>query len=98
MDTQAQHTTLSEVTVTYVAAPKPYKQKDVPRTEPVGTLKQAVLTFFHLTEQTAPDGTVTTYTLYHGKQPLENLAQTLGDVAGSADALQLKLVQEIRQG
>lgn len=89
---------LRKVTVTYIAAPEPFIQHDVPRTEQVGTLKTAVLDAFHLTEGQSPNGTVTVYTLYHAKRPLENLSESLGDVAGHAEELHLKLVQEIRQG
>ena len=39
-----------------------------------------------------------TYTLYHGKTPLEDAGQSLGDVAGHAHALSLNLVQQITQG
>ncbi len=92
------HDTLKEVSVTYPAARKPFEEKDVPRSETVGTLKAAVLKAFGLTEGTSPDGTTTTYRLYHGKQPLDDLSQTLGNVAGEADALHLKLAQEITQG
>jgi hypothetical protein len=94
----AAHAALHEVTVTYPAAREPYRQHDVPRSETVATLKTAVLNAFHLTEGTSPDGTVTTYTLYHGKKPLEDLSQTLGSIAGDAHELHLKLVQEIKQG
>ena len=85
--------TLKEVTVTYPAARKPFEESDVPRAETVGTLKAAVLKAFGLTEGTSPDGTTTTYRLYHGKQPLDDLSQTLGAVAGEAAALHLKLAQ-----
>jgi len=97
-DSHGQHHALREVKVTYPAAREPYRQHDVPRAETVGTLKHRVLEAFHLTEGTSPEGTTTTYTLYHGKQPLENLQQTLGSVAGDAHELHLKLVQEIKQG
>jgi hypothetical protein len=86
------------VTVTYPAARHPYQQKDVPRAETVGALKAAVLKAFGLTEGTSPDGTTTTYTLYHHKQALENLSETLGAVAGDANELNLKLAQQITQG
>jgi hypothetical protein len=90
---------LREVTVTYPAAREPFRQHDEPRSETVGTLKGLVLNAFHLTEGASPDGsTITTYTLYHGKKPLENLNQTIGSVAGDAEELHLKLVQEIKQG
>jgi hypothetical protein len=90
--------TLNEVTVTYPAACKPFEEKDAARSETIATLKAAVLKAFGLSEGTSPDGTTTTYRLYHGKQPLEDLNQTLGTVAGNADALHLKLAQQITQG
>jgi hypothetical protein len=86
------------VTITYPAARKPFEDRGVPRSETVGTLKAAVLKAFGLVEGTSPDGTTTTYRLYHGKQPLDDLSQALGGVAGNAKALHLKLAQEITQG
>jgi hypothetical protein len=86
------------ITVTYPAARRPFEQRDASRSETVGTLKSAVLKAFGLTEGTSPDGTTTTYRLYHGKQPLDDLGQALGSIAGQADALHLKLAQEITQG
>jgi hypothetical protein len=92
------HAALHEVTVTYPAAREPFREHDVQRSESVGSLKVRVLDAFHLTEGTSPEGTTTTYTLYHGKKPLEDLGQTLGAVAGDAHELHLKLVQEIKHG
>lgn len=86
-----------QVVVHYVAAGKPFKE-DVDRNETVGQLKTQVLTAFGLTEGQGADGNVTTYTLYHDKTPLENLNQTLGEIAGDKKVLQLKLVQQITQG
>src|SRR5712692_6261132 len=71
-----------KVIVTYPAAKKPYEDNDAPRTETVGTLKSAVLKVFGLTEGQSADGKTFTYTLYHHKTPLENLNETLGQVAG----------------
>ena len=45
-----------------------------------------------------PDGNTVTYTLYHGKTPLENMNQPLSELAGHQHVLQLKLVQQITQG
>ncbi len=90
--------TTLHVIVHYVAAGKPFQDKDAPLTETVGELKQAALTFFDLTEGTLPDGSTTTYTLYKDKQPLTDLSQSLGDLAGDKRELQLKLSQQIVQG
>lgn len=86
------------VTVTYVAAKEPFKQKDVTRSETVNTLKAEVLKAFGLVEGPGTDGKTFTYTLFHGKTPLENLNQTLGDVAGDKHELELKLTQQVTQG
>lgn len=86
------------VVVHYVAAEEPYKDKDADRNETVGQLKQRVLTEFGLTEGQTPDGNVTTYTIYHQKTAVENMAQTLEGLAGDDKTLQLRLVQQITQG
>lgn len=90
------HTTL-QVIVHYVAAEQPFKE-ETSRNETVGQLKKQVLTAFGLTEGQTPDGNTVSYTLFHGKTPLENMDQTLGDVAGHQHALKLNLVQQITQG
>ncbi len=87
-----------KVIVTYPAAKKPYEDNDAQRTETVGTLKAAVLTAFGLTEGQSADGKTFTYTLYHQKTPLENLNETLGQVAGEKHTLELKLSQQVTQG
>ena len=87
-----------DVTVTFAAAKEPFKQKDVSRSETVETLKKAVLNAFGLTEGQTADGKIFTYTLFHGKTPLENLSQTLGEVAGDKHELELKLSQQVTQG
>jgi len=86
------------VTVTYVAAKEPFKQQDVSRSETIKTLKEGVLKAFGLVEGAGADGKTFTYTLFHGKTPLENLNQTLGDVAGDKHELELKLTQQVTQG
>lgn len=86
------------LSVTYPAAREPFHDHHASRAETVGSLKGRVLMAFGLEEGTSPDGTVTTYTLYHGKLPVEDLTQTLGAIAGRAHALHLKLAQQIIQG
>jgi hypothetical protein len=86
------------VTVTYVAAKESFKQKDVSRSETVKILKAEVLNAFGLIEGSGADGKTFTYTLFHGKTPLENLNQTLGEVAGDKHELELKLTQQVTQG
>jgi len=85
-----------KVIVRYPAAAKPF-DKEESRSETVGDLKKEVLTAFGLQEGQTNAGTVT-YTLYNGKQPLEDLAQTLGAIAGDHKTLELKLSQTITQG
>lgn len=85
------------VLVHYVAAEEPFKD-DADTDETVGHLKSRVLAAFGLSEGQTPDRNIVTYTLYHQKTPLENLNQTLGELAGHQHILQLKLVQQITQG
>jgi hypothetical protein len=85
------------VTVHYVAAAEPFKDEHAERDETVGHLKARVLSAFGLTEGQTSAGTVV-YTLYHGKTPLENPNETLGEVAGEHHELELKLLQQLTQG
>lgn len=87
-----------KVVVTYPAAKQPYEQDNVSRTETVGELKALVLNKFGLTEGQHADGNTYRYTLFHGKTPLENPAQTLGEVAAHAHTLALKLSEQVTQG
>lgn len=85
------------VDVHYPAAKEPFRDEHTNTTETVGSLKARVLTAFGLTEGQQGNETVT-YTLYHDKKPLENMNETLGQVAGGKPTLQLKLSQQIIQG
>lgn len=85
------------VVVHYPAAEEPFKD-GAERSETVGQLKVRALKAFGLTEGQLPDGNIAAYTLYHHKTPLENLNQTLGEIAGEQKVLQLKLSQQITQG
>lgn len=88
------------VTVRYAAAPKPFEDDESERTETVGALKARVLNKFGLAEGAAAgtDGSTIHYKLYHGKDELTDPSRAVGDVAGPAQALQLKLSQFIQQG
>jgi hypothetical protein len=85
------------VVVHYAAAERPFKDHLAPE-ETVGWLKKRVLAAFGLTDGQASDGEAVTYTLYHGKTPLEDSKQTLSGLAGPRHGLQLKLGQQITQG
>src|SRR5947209_14008217 len=87
-----------KVIVTYPAAKKPFEDHDVSQTETVGQLKSIVLAAFGLTEGQSVDGKTFTYTLYHHKTPLDNLSETLGQIAGDKPTLELKLSQQVTQG
>lgn len=89
---------LLHVVVHYVGAGEPFNDHHAERSETIGHLKVRVLTAFGLVEGPTPDGNVVSFTLYHGKTPLENLAQTLGEVAGEKPVLQLKLARQVTQG
>jgi hypothetical protein len=87
-----------KVVVHYAAAKMPYEQEHTSRHETIGTLKTSVLSAFGLKEGQHADGDTYTYTLYHHKTPLENLSETLGQVAGDKHTLELKLSQQVTQG
>jgi hypothetical protein len=86
------------VVVHYPAAEKPFKDNDGDGSETVGHLKSRVLVFFGLAEGQTPEGNIVSYTLYHGKDPLENPAVSLAELVLEKKELQLKLSQQITQG
>ena|GEM_PF-2190380 len=92
------HKEYLHVTVHYPAAAHPFVEPHASHRETVGGLKAKVLKAFHLHEGTGPDGSVTTYTLYFHKHALDNMDQTLGDLAGDNSDLKFKLAQQIVQG
>ncbi len=85
------------VEVRYAAAEDSFKS-EAKADETVGHLKHRVLIAFDLEEGQTPDGGAVTYTLYHGEKPLDNLGETLGNIAGHHHELRLNLVQQITQG
>lgn len=87
-----------DIVVVYPAARDDLKESGVNRNETLGQLKARVLIAFELTEGKGPDGNITSYVFYHGKEKLENLNQTLGDIAGDKHVLHLKLAQQIVYG
>src|SRR6266571_5506149 len=97
-ESQDQHHGDIHVKVVYAPAADKFNDPHVKPTETVGQLKAKVLDFFRLKEGPRPDGSVATYTLYHGKAPLEDLAQTIGAVAHGEHKLDLKLAEQIVQG
>lgn len=93
------HKDTINVTVRYAAASKPFHDKDASREETLLALRGRVLDAFKLTEgEATPEGNVITYKLYHEKTELTDLSRTVGDLAGRANALPLKLSQFIQQG
>ncbi len=86
------------VIVVFPPAAAPFQDKDADRAETVGHLKKRILDAFGLTEGTASDGSTITYQLFLHKTLLEDMNQTLGQLAGDASTLQLKLAQQVTQG
>lgn len=86
------------VTVRYAAAPRPFQDPTANRTETLAVFKLRVLAAFGLTEGAQPDGNQVQYQLFHQRQELVDLSKTLGDIAGPAHALELKLAQVVTQG
>jgi hypothetical protein len=87
-----------EVTVRYAAAVEPYREKNASASEVLSTLKANALAAFGLVEGAVTDGGTFTYKLFNKKDELTDLSRTLGDVAGQAHALELKVSQEVKQG
>jgi hypothetical protein len=85
------------VIVHYVAAEHPFREH-AHEGETVGQLKIRVLHAFGLTEGQDAGGNTVTYTLFHGKKPLEDLDEKLSEIAGHHHELSLNLVQKITQG
>lgn len=83
---------LIEVQVHYIAAGKPFR-KDAQPSETVGQLKAEALTAFGLTE-----GGGKTFKLFHQKQELQNMNQTLDEIAGHKKELKLDLEEVLVQG
>lgn len=90
--------TTIKVKVKYAAAAKPFVDEGVIPGETLGALKARVLTAFELTEGSLPDGTNSSYKLYHGKDELSDLSATIGSIAHNAHSLELKMSQFITQG
>lgn len=84
--------------VHYIAAERPFHDQDASPSETLGHLKTRVMKAFGLHEGPTDDGNQTVYNLHERREPLENLNQTLGELAGTDCGLQLKLVQQIIQG
>lgn len=85
------------VQVRYPAAPRPFIDSHVSPTETVGQLKARILDAFEVSETSGPDGQ-TLYILYHEDERLDDMARTLGQIAGHEHVLKLKLVQQLVQG
>lgn len=85
------------VQVRYPAAPKPFIDPRAQASETVGHLKARVLAAFEISETQTPDQQVLFF-LYLEDQKLENLQQTLEQLAGRDRVLKLRLVQQIVQG
>src|SRR5262249_22239182 len=85
------------VTVTYPAVGKPFHDPNANRGETLQSLKGRVLTAFGLKEGDE-GGNQVTYVFFKGKDRLDDLSVTLGTLAGNAQALALKLSQQIVQG
>ena len=87
-----------DIVVVYPAARDNLKETGVNRNETLGQLKSRVLIAFELTEGKGPDGNITTYVFYHDKRKLEDLNETLGQIAGHEHDLKLKMAQQIIYG
>ncbi len=81
------------------AAAEPFKDKTADSGETLGSAKQRALEEFELSDEgTAANGNVIVYKLFHGREEQTDLTKTLGQLAGPAGALELKLSQHVQQG
>jgi hypothetical protein len=88
-----------QVIIKYAGAGKPFRDDDASPSEQLASVKARAMTAFKLADgQTTPDGNTIAYKLYHGKDELTNMTQTLADIAGSSHAIELKLSQYVEQG
>lgn len=97
MNTKHGETKTLEVNVRYPAAAKPFVDPKANPQETLASLKARVLDAFHLKETQDQNQSIL-YFLYHEDVKLEDLSQTLGQIAGDKHALKFKLVQQIIQG
>lgn len=87
-----------KIVVTYAAAKNPLEQCYMSRQETVGICKASVLKALGLTEEENANGNIGTFTLYFERKPLENPDETLGQIAGGRQTLELKLSRQVTQG
>lgn len=90
----AQHLT---VQVRFPAAPRPFVDPHADPLETIAHLQARVLSAFGLTETSGPGGQPL-YLLYFADARLDDPNRTLGQIAGHAHELKLKLVQQLIQG
>ena len=81
-----------KVDVHYIAAKKPFK-KDAAPSETVGQLKADALNAFTLVETSEK-----VYKLFFEKRELDNMSETLGQLAGDKNHLKFDLEEFLVQG
>ncbi len=92
------HVTTINVQVRFPSAKEPFVDPHASLQETVGALRQRAMDAFNVKETPNPDGTTTSYDLFHDGVKLTDLTQTLGAVAGDQHKLKLALVKVIIQG
>lgn len=85
------------VTVRYLAATKPFEDNNADHAETLASLKTRVMDAFGVHETEEANQKVL-YWLYQDDTKLEDLARTIGALAGDKNHLKLRLVQQIVQG
>jgi hypothetical protein len=92
------HVVTINVQVRYPSAKEPFKDPHADPHETVGALRLRAMEAFGVKDETNPDGSTTTYELYHDDVKLTNLSQQIGDLAGADHALKLRMTKVIIQG
>ena len=95
---QQHHNEHLTVQVRYSSATKPFVDPQVNGSELLAAFRTRVMKEFNVTDEKLPDGGQKIFFLYREDTRLENLNQTMGDLAGEDKHLKLKLVETVIQG
>ncbi len=88
------HAAKLSIEVSYAPTKDELKDHDAKRTEPLADLKKRVLSAFSLEEGVNERGELVEFAFFKGNRGLEDLTATVGDIAGDAHELSLRLVRE----
>lgn len=86
-----------DVTANYLPASQQFRQ-EFQRTDTIGTVRVAIMTFFGVADRTIGRLNYTYYLSFEGRR-LDNLSQMLGDLVGNErHTAHFQLLEEIKEG